>query len=1350
MRHKKASARILSLALSAAMVMTMIPTTVFAAEGDGVAPGTSSVGTIQSFGTIEGYTKSVPFDGRTYAITVKQGTPFEEVVFPKTLTAMVARTAAAPAEDEDVVDSGKVDEPAEDEVIPGEDETVSGNVASPSDAEQADNEEIEDDDIALAPEPEQLTVTEPETLAVTWHSDKEYRSDENGRFIYTAELPEGYIRADGVKLPQIYVFVGKQARNTPTGVVSIGDTGYDTLQEAFADVADGNTIKVLENINLTTGVTLSSASVSAILDLNGKAITFGGTNAKAAITVNSTASLTVTDSSDSKNGSITATDISGIAIQNNGSNTITITDGTIAANGNMAICNTGTGYITISGGTISAMTGYAIYNISTGTVAISQGEGKTTLITSASTTGTIYFETTSTSRLLSITGGTVSNTATPTAGYSVYFNGTTIDKLGTVYSKVGDATVGKIYPESSAITISTQPTSPAAMTYGTISGSLTVAGTASNNNTVSYQWYKNTTNSATGGTIIPGATSASYTIPTDLNAGTYYYYCVLKATDCDDKASNVATVTVSKATATSAMTTVAASVSKDGKTGATVTLPTKPARATYGTPADGNGTITFTNMSISGDTLTYTAPASTAGQTGTITIPVTTATNYNDYTITVTITSTDKTPVTISGLSAPSKTYDGNAITNTAFGTPSYAPTWTGTLEYTYYEGTGTGGTKLSGAPKNAGTYTVVAAIPDSDATHTGKKEITFTISQATVTIKAKDKSAYVGDTAPVLTSADCTITGLASGENLKTAPTVEYASTPDMSAAGTVTITAKDAEVPDGGNYNTTITYQPGTLTISKKSSGGGGGSSSSGSSPTTTTPTKDSLTNGQTTVTAPVDQNGNATVTVTDKAVADAIKAAQEQAKKEGLAGKLISVEIVATTDKAATQVTATLPLTVQKTLLDNKVDSVKITTSTVTMTFSQTAIQQINGQAKADVTITAAKSDTSKLTGDAKALIGNRPMFDFNATYNNGSKSITDFGGNTVSIAIPYTLGPGELPGNLYAIYVDGNSKATKMTNSSYDKDLQAVIFTTSHFSKYAVGYQASYNFTDIGGHWAKTDIEFTANRGLLTGISNTTFSPDAAMTRGMFVTALGRLAGIDPNSYKSGPFTDVPATTYYAPYVNWAASKGITNGTSTTTFSPDSVVTRQEMAVFMENYAKAMGYKVPETRAAVTFADNSSIGSWAANAVKQMQMAGIMVGKDGNRFDPTASATRAEVAAVLHRYVSLVIDTTTAQGFETNDSGSLMYYRNGKALTGAQTISGVAYSFNSYGEAKTAAPVAPAQPVDGKKYTIYTVKKNDWLSKIAAEHNCTVDELLALNNISNKDLIYQGQQIKVPQK
>ncbi len=276
-------------------------------------------------------------------------------------------------------------------------------------------------------------------------------------------------------------------------------------------------------------------------------------------------------------------------------------------------------------------------------------------------------------------------------------------------------------------------------------------------------------------------------------------------------------ITMQKATATEAMKTVTGTVSKDGATNATITLPTKPAGATYGTPTAG-GTITMTGMSLNGDVLTYTAPASTAGDTGTITISVTNATNYNDYSITVTITSTNKIPVTITGLTDPNKTYDGSAITDGAFGTPSFSPSWSGTLTYTYYEGNVTTGAALSIAPKNIGDYTLVAAIPDSDAGHAGSATVPFTIAKKDITITADDKSMIKGGTPPTYTVTYAGFVGTDSKDNALTTEAVATCSA-DGQTAGTFPITFSTQAVLNGtvgANYTITA-HNNGTLTVNE-----------------------------------------------------------------------------------------------------------------------------------------------------------------------------------------------------------------------------------------------------------------------------------------------------------------------------------------------------------------------------------------------------------------------------------------------------------------------------------------------------------------------------------------------------
>lgn len=186
-----------------------------------------------------------------------------------------------------------------------------------------------------------------------------------------------------------------------------------------------------------------------------------------------------------------------------------------------------------------------------------------------------------------------------------------------------------------------------------------------------------------------------------------------------------------------------------------------------------------------------------------------------------------------------------------------------------------------------------------------------------------------------------------------------------------------------------------------------------------------------------------------------------------------------------------------------------------------------------------------------------------------------------------------------------------------------------------------------YTDIDGHWGKDYIEEATALGLFGGISETEFAPNGTMTRGMFVTVLGRLEGVDLD-YWSGDsipslFSDVKAGEYYAPYVAWALCNGIADGTSPDTFDPDKPVTREQAAKLIYFYIEKAGASLspaPEDAAIPdSFADADTIAAWAADSVEALRSHAILNGmeNDGGElcFFPQDTLTRAQCAAIFCR-------------------------------------------------------------------------------------------------------------------
>lgn len=200
-------------------------------------------------------------------------------------------------------------------------------------------------------------------------------------------------------------------------------------------------------------------------------------------------------------------------------------------------------------------------------------------------------------------------------------------------------------------------------------------------------------------------------------------------------------------------------------------------------------------------------------------------------------------------------------------------------------------------------------------------------------------------------------------------------------------------------------------------------------------------------------------------------------------------------------------------------------------------------------------------------------------------------------------------------------------------------------TTSFALYAGWEEAGEwenPFSDVKSNdWFVNDVEYVVRNGIFRGISETKFNPESPMTRGMLIAALGRIAGIDTESAEYElTFTDVDTDAYYAPYIAWAAENGIVLGVGDNRFKPDAEISRQDFCVILTRYIQFAGVELITTSEYRIFADEDEIASYAKNAIQLMNKLGVILGRGGNVIDPESATTRAEAAAMLHRFIERI--------------------------------------------------------------------------------------------------------------
>jgi len=226
------------------------------------------------------------------------------------------------------------------------------------------------------------------------------------------------------------------------------------------------------------------------------------------------------------------------------------------------------------------------------------------------------------------------------------------------------------------------------------------------------------------------------------------------------------------------------------------------------------------------------------------------------------------------------------------------------------------------------------------------------------------------------------------------------------------------------------------------------------------------------------------------------------------------------------------------------------------------------------------------------------------------------------------------------NLYH-YDEDAEQLTFETAAEIDAD-GSVTIPFSHASQYAIvidthshaTVDVSDLFIDIAPDaWYKDAIQYAYDNGLMTGVSATEFAPEATTTRAMIVSILARLENV--TTAEAAGFADVDDNDWYATAVNWAANVGVVNGYEDGTFKPNTAITREQLAAILMNYAAYKGEDVSNRADLANYTDQPS--AWATETMSWAVAEGLISGVTNTELQPQGNATRAQVAAILQRFL-----------------------------------------------------------------------------------------------------------------
>ena len=296
-----------------------------------------------------------------------------------------------------------------------------------------------------------------------------------------------------------------------------------------------------------------------------------------------------------------------------------------------------------------------------------------------------------------------------------------------------------------------------------------------------------------------------------------------------------------------------------------------------------------------------------------------------------------------------------------------------------------------------------------------------------------------------------------------------------------------------------------------------------------------------------------------------------------------------------------------------------------------------------------------------------------------------------------------------------------------------------------------------FSDVKtSAWYHEDVQYVSENGLMKGTGENLFSPDATTTRGMIVTILYRLEA-EPSPTGACPFQDVASGKYYEKAIAWAAENGIVSGFSADTFGPDQNITREQMAAILYRYATYKKYDVSTAGDLSKFPDADKVSSYAVDAMKWANAAGLINGSNDGKLYPAGNATRAQVAAILTRFcknIAAQCTVTFQLNYGSEGTYTTLKVAKGDTITAPKAPTRSGYTFSSWSEKTSGSAFDFKTPIE-KDITLYAQwnkkssggnsSSNIQKHTVAFNRNC--EDASVSNMPENQSVIY-GEKAEVP--